>query len=67
MTSSWTLKRAVAIAIGLYLLTSAGSLDLHFSNGMITPCIRVHGNIPVSIQPEINIYIMVSSRSDENL
>ena len=41
-----TLERAVAIAIGLYLLTSAGSFDLNFSSGMITPCIREFGSLP---------------------
>ena len=56
-TCSSTLERAVAVAIGLQLLTSAGSLDLHFSNGMITTCIRVLGSLPESIHPERNIDI----------
>ena len=40
-TCSSTLERAVAIAIGQQLLTSAGSFDMQFSSGMITGCIRV--------------------------
>ena len=55
MTCSSTLERAVAIAISLYLVTSARSLDLHFSSGMITSCIRVLGSLPESIHPERNI------------
>ena len=39
-TCSSTLEKAVTIGIGLYLLTSAGSFDLHFSSSMITTCIR---------------------------
>ena len=57
----------MAIAIGLYLLTSAGSLDLHFGSGMITTCIRVLGSLLERIHPERNIDIMVSRRSDANL
>ena len=41
--------------------------DLHFSRDLITTCIRVLGSLPVSIQPERDIYIMGSSRSDANL
>ena len=64
LITSW---RTVAIAIGLQFLTSAGSFDLHFSIGIITTCIRVLGSLKVSIQPERNIFIMVSSRSDAHL
>ena len=61
------LGESCGIAIGLSLLTSAGSLDLHFSSGMITTCIGVLGSLPESIHPERNIDIMVSRRSDANL
>ena len=48
------------------VLTSSGPFDLHFSCGMITSCIRVLCYLPVRMQPEWNIDIMVSSQSDEN-
>ena len=66
-TCSSTLERAVTIAIDLQLLTSAGSLGLPLSSGMTTTCTRVLGSLAVSIQPERNIDIIVSSRSDANL
>ena len=37
-----------------------------FSSRMITTCIRVFGSLPVCIEPERNIDIMVSSHSDAN-
>ena len=47
------LQLIIIIIIIIILLPSAGSLDLHFSSGMITLCIRVLGSLPVSIQPAI--------------
>ena len=68
-TNSSTVERAVAIAIGLQLLISAGYFDLHFSSGIITTCKNglAVAYLAASILPERNIDIMVSSRSDSNL